>query len=396
MKKILFIIDFPISNFLPSGALRYFELAKVLKDKYKVAIVGVYKDKTAIEIDGVELLDISAFIEYNLGLKISLPNKKFLDAINKFDLIVTHGRILSSFAEKDITPKVIIDLYAPWFIEDLVGGKDGMHKVNMEQIKKIVSYGTHFLCASERQRDLYIGIFLSFGITDKNLDQKFSILPIGIPSNNPMRGKSLLRGDSLKFSNQDKIVMWWSGIWEWLDPITPIKGMKKIAKYRDDIKLLFIPVKGGEAGKGVSQIAKESIGLSKSMGMFDKKIFFIDQWVPYEERGNILLDADIGIISHHANIETRFSWRTRGLDFLWSETPIVTTGGDPLSEIIKDNDLGLVIPSDDPEAFADAVLELFNNRDQYDKIKANIYEFKPSLYWENLAVALEWVIEELV
>ena len=57
----------------------------------------------------------------------------------------------------------------------------------------------------------------------------------------------------------------------------------------------------------------------------DHTVFFNDGWVPYAERGAWLAEADIGVSAHFDDIETRFAFRTRLLDYLWAGLPIVTT-----------------------------------------------------------------------
>ena len=40
--------------------------------------------------------------------------------------------------------------------------------------------------------------------------------------------------------------------------------------------------------------------------------------MPYDERADYLLDADVGVSTHFPHIETEFSFRTRILDYLWA------------------------------------------------------------------------------
>ncbi len=50
--------------------------------------------------------------------------------------------------------------------------------------------------------------------------------------------------------------------------------------------------------------------------------------MPYSAWGSYLLDADIAVSIHLDNLETRFSFRTRILDYLWARRPMILTGGD--------------------------------------------------------------------
>ena len=65
--------------------------------------------------------------------------------------------------------------------------------------------------------------------------------------------------------------------------------------------------------------------------------------VPYHERQNYLLEADIGCSLHFETLETYFAFRTRILDYIWAGLPMIVTRGDATSEIVKDYELGIVV-----------------------------------------------------
>ncbi len=56
-------------------------------------------------------------------------------------------------------------------------------------------------------------------------------------------------------------------------------------------------------------------------------MFFNDGWVEYAQRQNFLLEATLGVTTHFDSAETRFSFRTRALDYLWAALPVVDYGG---------------------------------------------------------------------
>ena len=98
--------------------------------------------------------------------------------------------------------------------------------------------------------------------------------------------------------------------------------------------------------------------LSADLGLTGTHVFFNEGWVPYEERGSYLADADVAVSTHLAHIETHFSFRTRVLDYLWAGLPVLTTEGDSLAELVAAEDLGEVVPYADVEATAAALLRL--------------------------------------
>ena len=85
---------------------------------------------------------------------------------------------------------------------------------------------------------------------------------------------------------------------------------------------------------------------------------FNHDWVPYEQRGAWLLEADLGVSAHPAHLETRFAYRTRIADYLWAGLPVVTSAGDVLGDHVATRGLGRAVPPGDDLAFAHACTEL--------------------------------------
>src|SRR5690606_8326421 len=89
---------------------------------------------------------------------------------------------------------------------------------------------------------------------------------------------------------------------------------------------------------------------ARSVGALNASVFFNEDWVPYEERANFLLDANAGVSTHHAHVETEFSFRTRILDYLWAGLPMVVTQGDTFADLVEAEGLGVAVPAGDQAA----------------------------------------------
>ena len=63
---------------------------------------------------------------------------------------------------------------------------------------------------------------------------------------------------------------------------------------------------------------------------------------------------------HPVHIETRYSIRTRILDYLWAQIPIVVTDGDITSEWVRQFKIGEVVPQFDVEAVARALISILS------------------------------------
>jgi len=126
--------------------------------------------------------------------------------------------------------------------------------------------------------------------------------------------------------------------------------------------------------------ASEALALSESLGLTGRAIFF-NEWVPYAEREDYLMEADLGISLHRDHLETRLSFRTRFLDYMWAGLPVVATRGDVLSEQIVAHKLGRVVEPGDVDGVAEAILSLVDT--------PNLREaYRPR--FEQVAAAYRW------
>jgi glycosyltransferase involved in cell wall biosynthesis len=135
-------------------------------------------------------------------------------------------------------------------------------------------------------------------------------------------------------------------------------------------------------------VAEECIKKSKEYGLYNENIFFND-WVEYSERQNFLLEADLGVSTYFNNLETRFSFRTRILDYLWCNLPMVLTKGDYMSELVDNNELGLCHSEKDYDELASIIINMLDDKEIYKKSKENINSVKEQFKWKNVVKPLE-------
>lgn len=399
MSKILLLSDDIVSSAVAGPGMRYVELARALSKKHKVWLV--VKPGAEINNEGFHVLNLPVFIEFNFGIKVKIPNPALKRELKKYDLIINQGWTLLAFGLPRTRGKIIMDLYCPWFLENLEAARLNRVRYNSNQLpslKKMIKYGDFFICANEKQKDLYLGLILgtkkinpSIYYKDPTLSSLIGMVPTGISSTSPNHTKKVLKGMIPGISQSDKVILWWGGIWDWLDPETAIKAMAQAVKTRKDLRLVFFGIK--HPHHPLHNLAQRSIQLARELDLYDKSVFFIQQWIPYEERANYLLESDLGIITHQDTLETRFSWRTRVLDYFWAGLPVVSTEGDSMADLIRFNRLGKTVPPSSPEKLAQTLLEILENSDEYRKIKDNIEKFKPSLYWEKVIGPIERFIE---
>jgi hypothetical protein len=129
------------------------------------------------------------------------------------------------------------------------------------------------------------------------------------------------------------------------------------------------------------RMATRATELAEELGLLGSSVIFNYEWVPYDDRQNFLLESDVGVSTHLDHVETAFSFRTRILDYIWASLPIVCTGGDSLAALVEARGLGEVVPPDDVDAVADALVRLLRDDETAARYRENLAALAPELTW---------------
>ena len=132
-------------------------------------------------------------------------------------------------------------------------------------------------------------------------------------------------------------------------------------------------------------MARKAMILAEEIGEKDKSILFID-WISYQDRESLLSEADIGVTLHPIHVETRYSIRTRMMDYFWAKLPVIVTEGDITSEWVQEYQLGEIVPPFDPEAVAQAIVSILGrSKDSWAPAFDNFQEI---MTWKNVVAPL--------
>ena len=110
-------------------------------------------------------------------------------------------------------------------------------------------------------------------------------------------------------------------------------------------------------------MAAKAEDLARELAILDENVFFSPDWINYEQRASFLLEATIGVSAHFDLPETRFSFRTRLLDYFWAHLPIITTTGDELADLVNTNKAGFALNYQDAESWAETIAQLLSNQE---------------------------------
>ena len=388
-KKILIIsYDFIGQNMAGPG-IRFYELAKILSNYCDVSLAS--PNKVDIDTPGFKTFS------YEFG------NFKTLQkGLENVEIILIQGHLLYYFPFlRNFKGKIIVDLYNPFNLESLemyrndnIAERIRIDKNNLNLLNMQLSIGDFFICASEKQRDYWIGMLTSIGrVNPYNYDSDSSfrslidVVPFGIPPDFPEHNREMIRTAFPKIKPEDKIVLWGGGIWNWLDPLTAIKAMWEIVRHRSDVKMVFIGIKHPDPKLPEMQKCIEAINLSKELDLLDEYVFF-NEWTPYDLRQNFLLESDIGLSIHQKRIETEFSYRTRVMDYIWAKLPIVTTEGDSIAKLVKDENIGEVVKYENAQNLARVMDSILSNKSLREIYKKNLQKIAPKFTWANVSKPL--------
>jgi len=304
--------------------------------------------------------------------------------------------------------RYIADLYDPLIIELLEYHRFATrrHQQNSfdytyRNLLLQLNYADHILCASALQRDFYVGVMAGAKLlsaamyhNDPTLRELISLAPFGLAKGPvPVRDQVDFYKKFPGIKKQDKVVLWGGGVWNWFDAIGVVRAMELISRQRQDIKLVFMGVKHPSPHVKVMKMAQTALDYCRRHDLLDKFVFFNFEWTPYEQRAAFLRRADIGVSAHFNSLETRFAFRTRILDYLWGDLPIVTTRGDAMAELVGRAGLGSVVDFEDPNGIARAITKLVDDSEAYRAAVRNIQKVKPQFYWEKIVADIAAIIE---
>jgi glycosyltransferase involved in cell wall biosynthesis len=133
----------------------------------------------------------------------------------------------------------------------------------------------------------------------------------------------------------------------------------------------------GRADTHASQRARQ---IASEFGLLNRHVFFVDEWVPYEDRGDWLLEADAAVIAAPPTLEAHFSVRIRSNDCIWAGTPIICTRGQPLADVVEQNQVGFVVEPHDVGGMREAIVMLADG-DVRARMRERLARMRPEFSW---------------
>nr|WP_255633399.1 glycosyltransferase [Demequina sp. TTPB684] len=334
-------------------------------------------------------------------------NTGFVALERTVDLIVFQGHAMEQFRSLASTDRVVVvDAYDPMHLEMLEQGREEPRATWDLMVRSRVALLNHqlvradmVLCASARQRSFYLGQLAALGRispttyeNDPALERLIAIAPFGLEAEPPVVTRPAVRGVVPGIGDETRIVIWGGGVYSWFDPLLLIRAVHALAQRRPQTALVFLGTR--HPGQQPMGVVKEAIDLAEELGTLGNSVIFNEDWVPYDERGSFLREANAGVSTHHAHVETEFSFRTRILDYLWAGLPMVVTEGDTFADLVRDERLGVAVPAGDLDALVDALETVLYDADFADAARARVAEVRERYLWETTLEPLRRIARE--
>jgi glycosyltransferase involved in cell wall biosynthesis len=375
--RLLLLCPDQVGSLMAGPGVRYHEMARALAARHDVTLASPYPND--LETPGV----------HRALLAPETAETLFAGA----DAIVVQGLLIGKYpALRSVRVPLIVDLYDPMLLEGLHLFRDRPTARRMYSHETLLSLtlaqlvaGDYFLVANRTQRDFYLGMLaavnrLNPAWAEGGMDaaRLIGVVPMGIPAEPPTRPERREAGPR---------IVWAGGLWEWMDPLTAVRAMALVREKRADARMSVWGMKRPNPDVPQPAVAAQARALVEELGLSSTVTF--DDWIPYEQRGARLAEADLGLSLSRPSLEARYAHRARILDYLWAGVPVVATKGDPLATRVARERLGIVVPAEKPERLARAMLELLDHPERCARIRKRIAAVRPKLGWGRAVRPLE-------
>jgi glycosyltransferase involved in cell wall biosynthesis len=390
---VLFISADPVGASMAGVGIRYFELARVLSEHASVVIAHTGRSEETLK--GIPTI---AYRPHAPGrLREALIDADVVVAQPQWPLV---NRLL-----RQSGAQIVFDLYDPETFETLelmASERPVVRRIftdlTLDRLHDALRTGHRFVCASEKQRDLWLGTMLGQRMIDPGgydrdptMRSVIDTVPFGLPAEAPAPpAVAGPRGRLPGVDDDSELVLWNGGLWNWLDPVTAVRAAATLAERRPRLRLVFM---GAARQSAAAKATDAAHAAARELGVLGSVVHFHETWVPYDERAAWLMQSDCAISTHAEHLETRFAFRTRLLDCFWSGLPVVCTGGDDLADRVAREDLGAVAEPGDVDGIANAMERVLDRgRESYAVALGSV---AAQYTWSRAAAPLvEWVTQD--
>lgn len=348
--RLLIISHDIVGSAMAGPGIRYYQLARVLAPHVPVTLAVPNPPDRALA-EGFAIVEYRRRDYASLSPHVASADICFFasDVADELPQLAESGRYL------------VVDGYDPLMAEWLALS----HRLSAEQrrrewqrrmveLARQYRMGDFFVCASERQRDWWLGQLEASGRlnpatidADPSLRKLIDVVPYGLPDTPLPPPRPVIKGVWPGIGEHDRLLLWGGGLWPWLDPLSAIRATAELSKELPSVKLIFPGTRHPSPDMAaMPTLNAEAKSLAAELGVIDRHVFFGD-WVPYGDWPAVLQETDVALTLHRAALETRLAFRSRVLEYIWAGLPTVATTGDTTSDLIRAHGLGELVEEGD-------------------------------------------------
>lgn len=391
VKKCLILSDGPVPTpehtKVEGGGLRSWGLAKGIKNNDPhIDITVAYNDTYKLK---------ERFTKEHQGIHITTWT---LETIPKllagFDSIIVSYCMgeLSVVVANSVRPnhQLILDCYVPIYVEvsaresaDLDSEYGAFHH-DVPRWGQVLRRGDLFLCASEPQKKFYEGVLAGLGRINPATygEDLIYIVPYGIYKEKPKQKNHPIQQLIGPEHDTYKKILWFGGIYPWFDLKDLIDAVAKVNEQIPS-KLIIVGAKNPfNTHPDFLRKYDELMSYIKDNKL--ENMVLVQDWVPFETRADWYLGSDLVVVINKLGQENSLAWRTRLVDFAWANLPIITNGGDPVSNLLREAHAVSFFQGLSADEMADDIVRLLRDKKELSSIKKNLENVRKELYWDTV------------
>jgi glycosyltransferase involved in cell wall biosynthesis len=386
--KILVVSNGPVpgadDDVVEGGGLRCWGLALGLREHghdVTVATNAVYGNSAGV-VRGVRI------VPYTL-------NPAFARLVHGSDAVVVSycmGQVTDFVVHAlSSTTLLIGDAYVPIHVEIAAREATDLATEQREYLADLPRWNANLarcdvlLVASPEQELYYTGALAALGrVTPESYRHKALVVtPFGIDPEE--------RVPRVKAQSKDALeVLWFGGVYPWFDGGALVESVEEARQRGVPVNLTLAGARNPFVKHDrFEEHAAQVEGAARSAGHVT-----VVGWTPYRQRAAVYEGADLLVTLNTVGPETKLSWRTRLVDYVWSGLPLLTNGGDPLAERLLAAGAAMRVQGNDRHALASALVDAWQRKNEFATMRAAMAAQRAQLSWKNCTAELAELLEQ--
>lgn len=167
---------------------------------------------------------------------------------------------------------------------------------------------------------------------------------------------------------------------------TAIRGMRYIKK--KDIKLLLV-------GRGSREVEEYFVKIIEDDKLQNK--VEIVGWQHCSKVYSYMKSASVCVIPHNSNEHTDNTIPHKLYQYMMVGKPVVVSSCKPLARVVNEAKSGLIFEANNPEEFANKIIELYKDKEKSDRLAKNglVYTFEKENTWQSESKKLIKLYKEI-